>query len=82
VAAGERGKLRKNSAGARVLISSLLRCQAWKEILATGGGSSRQRKWSSSGNSLPSILALTGGSFRCACARRGDGSRPMVLPAI
>jgi len=39
-----------------------------------GGGSSRRRKWSSSGNSLPSIPAPTGGSFRCDYARRGGGA--------
>ena len=82
MAAGERGELRKNSARACVLISSLLRCGAWKESFATGAGSSRRRKWSSSGNSLPSIPAPTGGSFRCDYARRGGGSRPTAHCAI
>src|SRR5271157_1325500 len=45
VAAGEHGKLRKHSAGACVLISSLLRSGAWKESFATGAESSPRRKW-------------------------------------
>jgi hypothetical protein len=49
-AGGEPRELRKYRARAYVLVSSLPRCEASKDIFAIGGGSSRQRKWSSSGN--------------------------------